>query len=118
MMVGRILHQHSPYNKKGQESSPPAWTTAETQDRQKTKDSLAHKPLLQKNPHRFVLFPIHHADIWRMYKKAKAPFWTTEEIDLSADFADWNRLSKTKRHFISHVLAFLPPMRMALSMRT
>ena len=31
---------------------------------------LAPEPLLQENPHRFVLFPIHHADIWWMYKKA------------------------------------------------
>jgi ribonucleotide reductase beta subunit family protein with ferritin-like domain len=53
-----------------------------------------------------VLFPIHHADIWRMYKKAEASFWTAEEIDLSADLTDWVRLSGTKRHFISHVLAF------------
>ncbi len=36
------------------------------------KGLLAPEPLLQENPHRFVLFPIHHADIWRMYKKAKA----------------------------------------------
>jgi ribonucleotide reductase beta subunit family protein with ferritin-like domain len=41
-----------------------------------------------------------------MYKKAKASFWTAEEIDLSADLLDWVRLSDTKRHFISHVLAF------------
>jgi ribonucleoside-diphosphate reductase subunit M2 len=41
-----------------------------------------------------------------MYKKAEASFWTAEEIDLSADLTDWVRLSDTKRHFISHVLAF------------
>ncbi len=41
-----------------------------------------------------------------MYKKAEASFWTAEEIDLSADLSDWVRLSDTKRHFISHVLAF------------
>ncbi len=41
-----------------------------------------------------------------MYKKAEASFWTTEEIDLSADAVDWERLSRTKQHFISHVLAF------------
>ncbi len=41
-----------------------------------------------------------------MYKKAKASFWTAEEIDLSADLTDWVRLSDTERHFISHVLAF------------
>jgi ribonucleotide reductase beta subunit family protein with ferritin-like domain len=41
-----------------------------------------------------------------MYKKAKASFWTAEEIDLSADLTDWIRLSDTERHFISHVLTF------------
>jgi ribonucleoside-diphosphate reductase subunit M2 len=25
---------------------------------------LAIEPLLKENPHRFVLFPIQHADIW------------------------------------------------------
>jgi ribonucleoside-diphosphate reductase subunit M2 len=67
---------------------------------------FAPEPLLQENPHRFVLFPIHYNDIWWMYKKAKASFWTAEEIDLSADLPDWVGLSDTERHFISHVLAF------------
>ena len=40
-----------------------------------------------------------------MYNKAEASFWTTEEIDLSADTADWNQLTENERHFISHVLA-------------
>jgi hypothetical protein len=30
--------------------------------------TLAPEPLLQANPHRFVLFPIQHNNIWRMYK--------------------------------------------------
>jgi ribonucleoside-diphosphate reductase subunit M2 len=67
---------------------------------------LAIEPLLNENPHRFVLFPIQHADIWRMYKKAEASFWTAEEIDLSADQKDWDDLSQTERYFISHILAF------------
>jgi ribonucleotide reductase beta subunit family protein with ferritin-like domain len=41
-----------------------------------------------------------------MYKKAEASFWTTEEIDLSANTTDWNRLSPTEQHFITHFLAF------------
>ncbi len=45
-------------------------------------EGLAPKLLLQENPHHFVLFPIHHNDIWWMYKKAEASFWTAEEIDL------------------------------------
>ena len=48
----------------------------------KTTGLLAPEPLLQANPHRFVLFPIQHDDIWRMYKQAEASFWTAEEIDL------------------------------------
>jgi ribonucleotide reductase beta subunit family protein with ferritin-like domain len=72
----------------------------------KTNGHLAPKPLLQANPNRFVLFPIQHDNIWMMYKKAEASFWTAEEIDLSADTTDWNRLLPTERLFISHVLAF------------
>jgi ribonucleoside-diphosphate reductase subunit M2 len=41
-----------------------------------------------------------------MYKKAKASFWTAKEIDLSRDITDWERLSPSEQHFISHVLAF------------
>ena len=41
-----------------------------------------------------------------MYKKAEASFWTAEEIDLSSDALDWDRLSRMEQHFISHLLAF------------
>ncbi|KAG9243505.1 putative ribonucleoside-diphosphate reductase small chain [Calycina marina] len=65
------------------------------------------EPLLQENPQRFVLFPIKYHEIWQMYKKAEASFWTAEEIDLSKDLHDWNnRLNDDERYFISHVLAF------------
>mgnify|MGYP000910328339 FL=1 len=40
------------------------------------------EPLLKENPLRYVLFPIQNQDIWEMYKKHKASFWTAEEIDL------------------------------------
>ncbi|KIW03800.1 ribonucleoside-diphosphate reductase small chain [Verruconis gallopava] len=67
----------------------------------------ANEPLLQENPQRFVLFPIQHHEVWRMYKKAMASFWTAEEIDLSKDIPDWNnRLNDDERFFISHILAF------------
>lgn len=41
------------------------------------------EPLLKENPRRFVVFPIQWPDIWQMYKKAEASFWTVEEVDLS-----------------------------------
>lgn len=64
------------------------------------------EPLLQENPNRFVLFPIKYDDIWKMYKQHQASFWTAEEIDLSSDQTDWERLTDNERHFIKHVLAF------------
>jgi len=53
-----------------------------------------------------VIFPIHHEDIWEMYKKAEASFWTAEEIDLVQDTKDWVSLTNNERHFVSHILAF------------
>ncbi|EPE03284.1 ribonucleoside-diphosphate reductase small subunit [Ophiostoma piceae UAMH 11346] len=67
----------------------------------------ADEPLLQENPQRFVLFPIKYHEIWQMYKKAEASFWTAEEIDLSKDMHDWNnRLTADEQYFVSHILAF------------
>ena len=64
------------------------------------------EPLLEDNPGRFVLFPIEHDDIWQFYKKSEASFWTAEEVDLSQDLKDWEKLNDGERHFVSHVLAF------------
>jgi Ribonucleotide reductase, small chain len=38
-----------------------------------------------------------------MYKKAKASFWTAEEMDL---LKNMHKLDDNERHFISHVLVF------------
>ncbi|KAG8512401.1 Ribonucleoside-diphosphate reductase subunit M2, partial [Galemys pyrenaicus] len=68
--------------------------------------SLEVEPLLKENPRRFVIFPIQYHDIWQMYKKAEASFWTAEEVDLSKDIQHWEMLKPDERYFISHVLAF------------
>jgi len=62
--------------------------------------------LLEDNKDRFVLFPIAHKEIWEMYKKHEASFWTAEEIDLSPDLKDWEKINDDEKHFIKHVLAF------------
>jgi ribonucleoside-diphosphate reductase beta chain len=63
--------------------------------------------ILQENPGRFVLFPIQHHDLWKLYKQQEACFWTAEEIDLAQDISDWeNRLNDDEKHFVKHVLAF------------
>ncbi|KAK4193585.1 ribonucleotide reductase [Podospora australis] len=71
------------------------------------KQEAMDEPLLQENPNRFVLFPIKYHEIWQMYKKAEASFWTAEEIDLSKDLHDWNnKLTDDEQFFVSHILAF------------
>ncbi len=64
------------------------------------------EPILAPNKNRFVILPIKYNSVWEMYKKAEASFWTAEEIDLSQDLKDWDKLTDDERHFIKHVLAF------------
>jgi len=63
-------------------------------------------PLLVENPRRWVMFPIQYPQVWEMYKKHEASFWTAEEIDLSQDTKDWDTLTVNEQYFIKHVLAF------------
>ncbi len=62
--------------------------------------------ILTENKQRFVLFPIAYKQIWEMYKKHEASFWTAEEIDLTHDQKDWDKLTQHEQHFIKHVIAF------------
>ncbi len=71
-----------------------------------SKPAAKPEPMLDENPNRFVLFPIKHHDIWKFYKTHVASFWTAEEIDLTQDLADWDKMSDHERHFVKHVLAF------------
>jgi ribonucleotide reductase beta subunit family protein with ferritin-like domain len=65
------------------------------------------EPILTQTNERFTTFPIRYPDIWSMYKKAVASFWTAEEIDLSQDISDWDtKLNDNERYFISRILSF------------
>ena len=68
--------------------------------------SEENEPLLRENSSRFVIFPIQYEDVWKMYKRAEASFWTTAEVDLGKDKPHWERLNEGEKYFISHVLAF------------
>lgn len=68
--------------------------------------SVVTEKILQEKDNRFVLFPIQYQQIWDMYKKHVQAFWVAEEIDLSQDITDWQKLNDNERHFIKHVLAF------------
>lgn len=56
---------------------------------------------------RFTPFPLRYHDVWAMYKKAVASFWTVEEVSLAQDVTDWKtKLTDDERYFVKHVLAF------------
>ena len=63
-------------------------------------------PILTPDNSRFVLFPIKYDDLFSLYKKQVDLFWRAEEIDLSKDINDWEKLSSDEQHFISMILAF------------
>jgi ribonucleotide reductase beta subunit family protein with ferritin-like domain len=55
---------------------------------------------------RLTLFPIQDHEVWGMYQRAMASFWTVAEVDLTHDVQDWVNLTENERTFIKHVLAF------------
>ena len=62
--------------------------------------------ILKENPNRIVIFPIEYHDIWDFYKKHQSAFWTAEEVDLSTDIRDWEKLSENEKYFVKNVLSF------------
>lgn len=72
----------------------------------RTKRVPKPEPMLIPNPKRFVLFPIAHHDLYDMYKKHLSTEWRPEEVDMSSDIKDWEKMDEGERHFITHVLAF------------
>ena len=69
--------------------------------------SLSEKePILNSDNHSYTLFPIKYNTLFNLYKKALASFWTVEEIDLSKDMNDWNKLKSEEQYFIKNILAF------------
>lgn len=73
--------------------------------------STSMEPLFDKSTsmgQRYTLFPIsqQEEDLYKLYKKAVASFWTVEEIDFSKDRDDWEKLNEAEQFFIKQVLAF------------
>ena len=66
---------------------------------------VATEPLLSPETNRFVVFPIKHPQLWSLYKRAVASFWTVEEVSF-LDTNEWNQLSDNEREFLETTLAF------------
>jgi len=62
--------------------------------------------ILNPKNKRYTLFPIQYHDIWNLYKLALGVFWVTEEVDVTKDKNDWDKLSDDEQYFIKNILAF------------
>ncbi len=64
------------------------------------------EPILNKDAERFAAFPVQYPDIYTLYKKHVASFWTSDEISLADDTSGFEHLTDDERRFLLHVLAF------------
>ena len=69
-------------------------------------NNINKEPILNEENNRYTLFPIKYQDFWNLYKESLSVVWTVEEIDLSNDVKDWNKLNEKQQHFIKYILAF------------
>ena len=100
IMLSMIANEQKSQNDDGQSEQP----TSASSMYPATLD--ATEPLCLESKNRFVLFPLANMEIWSMYKKQVASFWTPEEVDMSQDHRDWQRLKANEQHFVKYVLAF------------
>lgn len=85
---------------------PPTESKSAEKEVEKQPLPTTDEEILKEAGNRFVLFPIRYHDLYALYKKALATFWTVEEIDLAQDMKDWEGLTPQEQFFIKHVLAF------------
>jgi ribonucleoside-diphosphate reductase subunit M2 len=52
------------------------------------------------------VYPIQNHQLWSLFKKQQSSFWRAEEVDLSGDMRDWEKLKKEEQYFIKNILAF------------
>jgi len=64
------------------------------------------EPFLVEESSRYVMFPIKHPDIFKMYQLAYSAFWVPDEINFTQDQNDIDKLNENEKYFITHILAF------------
>lgn len=62
--------------------------------------------LLDENQNRNNLLPIQYNDIWEHYMRHLNSFWIRNEIDLSKDRKQFEKLDENQQYFIKCIIAF------------
>jgi ribonucleoside-diphosphate reductase subunit M2 len=69
--------------------------------------NIKKEPILSLTSEKYTVYPVQYQTIWNIYKKQLQVNWVVEEVDLSKDVADWEKmLSSDDKIFLMHVLAF------------
>lgn len=55
---------------------------------------------------RLTILPIKDHESWKLYKQHVSTFWIADEVDLTLDKKNFNKLSDDEKHFLKYVLAF------------
>jgi ribonucleotide reductase beta subunit family protein with ferritin-like domain len=76
----------------------------QTIDSESTNSTI--EPLLDERNNRLTIYPIKFPQVWKEYKKQQSCMWVVEEVDLSKDIDDWNKLNDNEQFFLKNVLAF------------
>lgn len=53
-----------------------------------------------------TLRPMKYPELYDMYKNSTRNIWTVQEVDLSVDINDLNKMSSSERHLIKRLVAF------------
>lgn len=80
-----------------------------TETRQTTTASAKFvEPVLDVRRRRYSLFPLRprYRPLYDMYKDHVRCFWTVEEVDLSRDRADYEKLTPAEQQFVQKTFAF------------
>ncbi len=67
---------------------------------------ITDEQILNPQNSRTNIYPIVYNDIWDFYKRSVAAFWVPDEIRLTDDIKDFEKMDENEKHFILTVLAF------------
>jgi ribonucleoside-diphosphate reductase subunit M2 len=65
-----------------------------------------YEELTDETKRRYSLFPIEYPEIFEMYEKQVSCFWNVHEIDMSADYNDFQKLTEDEKETLKLIFAF------------
>ena len=64
------------------------------------------EPILQPNPDRYMVDPVQHPSLMKIYEEHVNAFWTVDQVDLSHDRKDFDAMPKADQEFLIGILSY------------